>query len=283
MCLYGDSERPAERNHQLIALLRDVSLRADDGDRERIDELLDLIGESARFDTLEAQSGKLGSDNESAGGGEALTSGSVGSNKDVDVIDEDMFRGLDSRATGFVGQNSEVQWLRSLKHQVQLGRDMASPHRLPAFSSASNASDGPQEPPRQGNTQRVTDSTFYLDRDDLGIDIVVDEFELPPTEAAERLFECYVTTIHTSFPILPHNFEEDFKHYINSITQHRPLQPPNRWRAILNLVFAIGAQYSHLVDASWQADDRDHLVYMTRALRLLELENTLLACFHYTI
>ena len=193
------------------------------------------------------------------------------------MVDEDMFRSLDSRATGFVGQNSEVQWLRSLKHQVQLGSDMASPNRLPAFSPASNASGDPQEPPRQGNSQRVTDSTFYLDRDDLGVDFIVDEFELPPTEAAERLFECYITTIHPSFPILPHNFEKDFKSYIHSIKQHHPLQPSRRWRAILNLVFAIGAQYSHLVDASWQADGRDHLVYMARALRLLELENTLVA------
>lgn len=188
-----------------------------------------------------------------------------------------MFRGLGSRATGFVGQSSEVQWLRNLKHHAQLGSDMASPNRLPAHASASNVPDGPQEPPKQGNTQRVTDSTFYLDRDDLGIDIVVDEFELPPAEAAERLFECYITTIHPSFPILPHNFERDFNGYMDSIKQHRPLQPRNRWRAILNLVFAVGAQFSHLVDASWQADDRDHLVYMTRAMRLLELENTLVA------
>lgn len=264
------------QNRQLIAFLRDVSLRADDGERKRIDELLISIGESTSLDTLEAQSIDPGSDKESAGG-EALASGSVGSNKDVDVVDEDIFRSLDSRATGFVGQNSEVQWLRSLKHHVQLGSNMASPNRLPAFESASNAPDFPQEPPRQGNTQCVTDSTFYLDRDDLGIDIVVDEFELPPAEAAERLFECYITTIHPSFPILPHNFEKEFNGYIDSIKQHRPFQPPNRWRAILNLVFAIGAQYSHLVDASWQADGRDHLIYMTRALRLLELENTLVA------
>ncbi|CAI6342375.1 unnamed protein product [Periconia digitata] len=280
-CVYTDTRRDrlkdtTGQNRQLIALLGDVSLRASDGDRERIDELLDLISEGARFDILEAQSIDTGSDDESAGG-EALASGSIGSNKDVDVIDEDMFRNLDSQATGFVGQNSEVQWLRSLKHHIQPGSGMGLPNRLPTFSPGLNAWNDPQEAPQQGNARFVTDSTFYLDRDNLGIDIVVDEFELPPTEAAERLFECYITTIHASFPILPHDFEEDFKAYIDSIKQHRPLQPPIRWRAILNLMFAIGAQFSHLIGASWQTDDRDHLVYMTRALRLLELNNTLVA------
>lgn len=235
------------------------------------------ISEGARFDSLEAQSVDIGSDDESAGG-EALASGSIGSHKDVDVIDEDMFRSLDSQATGFVGQNSEVQWLRSPKrHHIQPGSGMGPPNRLTAFLPDSNAWNDPQEVPQQVDARFVTDSTFYLDRDDLGIDIAVDEFELPPTEAAKRLFECYITTIHASFPILPHNFEEDFKAYIDSIKQHRPLQPPPRWRAILNLMFAIGAQYSHLINAGWQAGDRDHLVYMTRALRLLELNNTLVA------
>lgn len=40
----------------------------------------------------------------------------------------------------------------------------------------------------------------------------------------------------------------------------------------MNLVFAIGARYSHLVDAEWRADDRDHLVYMWRAVHLLQLQ-----------
>jgi hypothetical protein len=47
----------------------------------------------------------------------------------------------------------------------------------------------------------------------------------------------------------------------------------------MNLVFAIGARYSHLIGAERRADDRDHLVYMSRAVHLLELQsvNTLVA------
>jgi hypothetical protein len=40
---------------------------------------------------------------------------------------------------------------------------------------------------------------------------------------------------------------------------------------IHSLVFAIGARYSHLIAAEWQADDHDHLVYMWRAVHLLQL------------
>jgi hypothetical protein len=43
----------------------------------------------------------------------------------------------------------------------------------------------------------------------------------------------------------------------------------------MNLIFAIGAQYSHLINAVWAGDERDHRVYMNRAIRLLGLKDTL--------
>jgi hypothetical protein len=44
----------------------------------------------------------------------------------------------------------------------------------------------------------------------------------------------------------------------------------------MNLIFAIGAKYSHLIGAPWRGDERDHLVYMTRGVHLLGLKNTVL-------
>jgi hypothetical protein len=44
----------------------------------------------------------------------------------------------------------------------------------------------------------------------------------------------------------------------------------------MNLLLAIGAKYSHLIGAEWRGDDGDHLVYMTRAVRLLSLKNTVM-------
>jgi hypothetical protein len=46
---------------------------------------------------------------------------------------------------------------------------------------------------------------------------------------------------------------------------------PDKWRAVLNLVFAIGEKHRQLIEGRDQP--RDHLVYMTRAIRLLDLDN----------
>lgn len=42
----------------------------------------------------------------------------------------------------------------------------------------------------------------------------------------------------------------------------------------MNLIFAIAAKYSHLIDAQWQGDERDHVLYMLRATHLLGLKDT---------
>jgi hypothetical protein len=39
---------------------------------------------------------------------------------------------------------------------------------------------------------------------------------------------------------------------------------------MMNLVFAIGVRYSHLIGDQWEREDRDHLIYMRRAIHLLE-------------
>jgi hypothetical protein len=42
----------------------------------------------------------------------------------------------------------------------------------------------------------------------------------------------------------------------------------------MNLLLAIGARYSHLIGAEWRGDERDHLLYATKAVRLLDMSNT---------
>jgi hypothetical protein len=61
---------------------------------------------------------------------------------------------------------------------------------------------------------------------------------------------------------------------MNSIRHHGGFLVPDKWRARMNIVFAIGAKYSHLIGADWKGDERDHLVYMTRAVQLLGLKDT---------
>lgn len=215
--------------------------------------------------------------------GEAFVTASVGSNEDLDFLREDLLRNRESRETGYVGQNSEVQWLRSVQRQAEHGNteSKAQRHGPPgasqnAANERSEALHERMETSQHGSMQHTTDATFYLDNEDLDVDIVVDPYSIPDPETAEQLFNCYRNTVHGSFPLISMSFENQFGRYIESVKRNRPHQIPDKWRATMNLVFAIGAKYSHLIGAQWRGDERDHLVYMTRAVNLLGLKDTVM-------
>ena len=155
-------------------------------------------------------------------------------------MDEDLFRCRESRATGFVGRNSEVQWLRSLRKQLK------NPDSTGPSAETSRQTTG-------GLVPHTTESNFYLDGDDLYVGTAVDPYELPSFEEAKRLFDCYIESVHSSFPIVPDDFEEQFRGYMESIKRDQPYKVPDSWQAMLNLVLAIGAQYSYLIHAEWRA------------------------------
>jgi hypothetical protein len=145
--------------------------------------------------------------------GEAYVTASTGSNGDLDNLDEDLMRNHSSRQTGYIGQNSEVQWLRSVQRQTEhIGAEpRAQPHGPPG--SGQNAATArsealherranAKEDSRQGSMKHITDSTFYLDSGDIELDIFVDPYEDPQPEVAERLVKCYYETVHASFPLV---------------------------------------------------------------------------------
>ena len=114
--------------------------------------------------------------------------------------------------------------------------------------------------------QPISASTYHCD--DLSVfvtDQVVDPFELPTKDLADHLFQSYIDTVHPAFPILGRStFINQYEIFAN----RGALNTGNNWRAILNLIFAIGAKYSHLIQGELRGDERDHLIYFTRA-RLL--------------
>jgi hypothetical protein len=214
--------------------------------------------------------------------GEAYVTASVGSNEDLDFLDEDLMRSRESRETGYMGQNSEVQWLRSVQRQAE--RNNSDPHGQrygppgaspAAIDERSDALHERRQNAGPGSMQHITDATFYLDGDDIEVDIAVDPDEMPGPDIAEKLFDCYLNTVHGTFPLMPTTFEDQFRRYIRSLRYGRPYPVPPNWRATMNLLFAIGAKYSHLIGAEWRGDERDHLVYMTRAVQLLGLRDTM--------
>ena len=91
----------------------------------------------------------------------------------------------------------------------------------------------------------------------------IDPFEVPPQATANLLFQSYLETVHPAFPIIGKNtFTSQYQAF--QLSPDRTKINHN-WLAILNLIFAIGAKYSHLIQAEWRGDKMDHLVYFTRA------------------
>ncbi|KAH6644375.1 fungal-specific transcription factor domain-containing protein [Boeremia exigua] len=298
-CVYEQARRDRlkeaiDLNHTFVCLFRDLSTRLNEEDKKKLQDVInaaedDMINANSAAPSLislgkrarkTSVSGSSDADHHAEKSGEAHVTASVGSNEDLDYLDEDLLRTRESRETGYVGQNSEVQWLRSVQRQSQ--NQEGEPYGLPYGPPGSSGHDVDQrfEALHQRRlesgptpTRHVTDATFYLDSDNIELDIVVNPYELPDPEIAERLLECYLSTVHNSFPIVPSSFEDQVRRFTFSLKQNRVFRVPDRWRALLNLVFAIGAKYSHLIGYEWQGPDRDHLVYMTRASRLLGMND----------
>jgi hypothetical protein len=75
---------------------------------------------------------------------------------------------------------------------------------------------------------------------------------------------------------VPETFEPEFQKYLHTLRTGGAYQITRGWRAQMNLILAIGAKYSHLTEAEWRGDDRDHLIYMLRATHLLGLKDTIM-------
>lgn len=81
--------------------------------------------------------------------------------------------------------------------------------------------------------------------------------------------------VHDSFPILPRKeFTDQTRVYFASLRNGNAPRLNPKWQIILNLVFAIGANYVHL-NEGWSADG--HATYQARA-RAFGLSEAAVAC-----
>jgi hypothetical protein len=152
-------------------------------------------------------------------------------------FDENLHVDECTRAIGFIGKNSEIQWLRvvATAQTERAGEEYNGIFRM-RDSFARNP---------------VSSFSFWTDEESVEIDFHVDPDELPPQNTAEQLLSCYMAKVHDSFPILPRKiFEDQVRKYFTAIQNGNAPHLNPKWRAILNLVFAVGAKYSHLVKAS---------------------------------
>ncbi len=216
-----------------------------------------------------------------AANGESVVSAGVGSTGSLDRAHEDFNRSEQTRATGYLGKESEATWMQSLRIQADYGSSRGSDTNTDMVDGtrdhedAHNSSISVQAPhsyqPPPGSRHEVPLNEVNYQCDDMAVTVPdqVDPFELPQRQKADSMFAQYLDSVHTSLPILRKvYFLAQYNNYFNKVHTSDPLKPGNKWLAILNLIFAIGAKYSHLTQAEWRGDERDHLIFFTRA-RLL--------------
>ncbi|EXJ55022.1 uncharacterized protein A1O5_12761 [Cladophialophora psammophila CBS 110553] len=292
-------------------LLRELISRVDEADARLIRASLEKVGttishipcrsymltleQGSTYDaeetptegTAEGQSAPIGDAEaeEEESGAESEASAGAGSTGALDRTDEDFTR-EQARMTGFMGKNSEVTWLQRLREQNKYGdvqQDRQGNERqqaLVAMSSASLTSKRPvgdtQDPLSEADEGfTVKDSSYHMDDMSIFMYEAVDAYEIPTPDIADHLFNAYMQRVHSSFPVIGRlNLTTQFRRFIRGTVQ----RPPEKWLAILNLIFAIGAKYSHLIKAEWKGDERDHLIYFTRA-RLLSMNSETI--FHH--
>ena len=197
-------------------------------------------------------------DGTSEPGGETRVSARVGSTGSLDLIEEDFNKSAAARATGFLGKNSEVVWMQRLSRRAAAASGSDT-------SSSPSGRAGSTQDETQGVAPRVSDTTYHCDDFPIIISDQVDAYELPPKHIADFLFQTYLDTVHPAFPILG---KATFINQYTTFSNSQGVNTGHNWRAILNLIFAIAARYAHLIQAEWRGDERDHLIYFTRARML---------------
>jgi hypothetical protein len=271
-------------------LLKDLVTRVGDSDSKLIrtsldketiydgdDPLPDSMAEAKTVLTLDL----LEIDYESGAKSEA--SARAGSTGALDRTDKDFTRDQ-ARATGFMGKSTEITLLHRVRKENKYGERERDPdgdalrQKLANISGAlfgsRRAIDDLQMPLTEADASfAINDFSYHLDDVSITMFEAVDPYDMATPETARHLFNSYMTRVHPSFPIVGKlSLSSQFQRFISKTVN----QPPAKWLAIFNLIFAIAAKYSHLINAEWKGDESDHLIYFTRARLLSMTSGTIL-------
>ncbi|KAI4614279.1 uncharacterized protein J4E87_009499 [Alternaria ethzedia] len=278
-----------DRNHALVSVLKDLSLRVSDDDRRRIEDALqdsdDEVGSPVSISSSSRASAPQPFSQHSRMHPFAPSSSYVPLGAETsptsdqsplprldgtvpeDSGDEDGGELPNVVEAGFLGQISEVQWLQTLRSRVQaldtvlLGPpDTAAPLSQPPSPTFTASPTSLAATP----LEHIALTNYYLDDEGIKLTDCGNPFELPPEHTAVLLFQCFTQTIQVSFPILPPTIEHQLQQYYTLVRNGQAIHCPEKWFALVNLVFAIGAKFSHLIQAEWRADELDHIVYLSR-------------------
>ncbi|KAH3949739.1 hypothetical protein HBI24_125950 [Parastagonospora nodorum] len=280
-CIYEATRKDrlanaTDRNDHLVALLKDLSVRVDDEDRARIESALNIDSDEedeppepssasrSRFPTTplsqlsdfshrpsgsQSSAALYTADTEATSSAPDThpSSGRHEPKYNLDSLFDDASPAPNALEAVYLGQICEVQWLRKLRrHLLHEDALLMSP-------------------------QLSIDTNFYSDDDGVQLLLQDNPFHLPSQELAMEFFECYVHTVHVTFPIIPEDLGNNLKVYFQSMRSAHVIDFPQRWYGIVNLVLAIGARFSRLINAEWHSNATDENLYISRACQLLGL------------
>ncbi|CAG8067248.1 unnamed protein product [Penicillium salamii] len=250
-------EKLSEKAQEYELLLKELGNTVESRAAERIKSLLDKHG----LDTEESstQSNSVTPQDDNPEHDEPSSPSSIGSLEAIDRVEEDLNRSEHTRATGYMGKNSEITWMQRLQREADQ-RAQGLPGSLE-----------PGQDRQTDNALSLHAVNYHLDDLDISVPGPVQLYAMPSREAADHMFNAYLTTVHPFYPIINRPlFAAQYRTFFESAAR-----PGDKWLAILNMIFAIGAKHGHLTDAPWRGDEKDHLVYLTRA-RILSMNGDVL-------
>ncbi|CAG8060485.1 unnamed protein product [Penicillium salamii] len=183
---------------------------------------------------------------------------SMGSLEAIDQVDEDLNRSEGTRAAGFFGKNSEIQWMRKL----DVGTSMQNPDSAASFYFGSNQDAPFAQQPQLGRVNSTSMMDYHLDNLDIPLIEPCNPLAVPSRKLADRYIHAFLTYVHPTFgAIRLTTFISQYQMFFENASS-----PPVKWLAILNMIFAIGCRYTRLVDGPDSSDD--DLIFLTRARHL---------------
>ncbi|KAL4869871.1 hypothetical protein BDV12DRAFT_166994 [Aspergillus spectabilis] len=178
---------------------------------------------------------------------DSSSSTSVGSLDEVDTLTEDPNRNAETRATGYIGKESEIAWMQKLETEA---------------SDLNRECDQQVSPP----ADTVTPMSYHLDNLQIAepLPLAGDPRFLPPKPWAAHLLNIYFDSVGPTFPLINKPL---FVSQFNCAFIHTTQQPTRKWLAVLNLVLAIAAKYYQLAEPVFGSDVDDR-IFLSRAIAL---------------
>jgi hypothetical protein len=190
---------------------------------------------------------------------------SIGSLEAIDVMEEDLNRNTETRATGYMGKNSEVAWLHRLDEAENSKERRESDKHSPIATKA--------KVPEGLSAISLSSFSYHLDNVHLSHigESSAEPFFLPAKKVADKLLQVYLESVQSFFPIVR---KELFVQQFENLYSHSTSHPGKRWLAILNLIFAISSNYWRLTQPNLP-QELHSAVFFSRAKALSIGENVI--------